>query len=72
MASNQLLDRRGEKRGPCGVEKIEEMVVSLNAEHWVQRMGRHYFVKREANPNFKFGSSDPKERQFIHSLAWTG
>lgn len=54
------------------VERLQELADDLNGEHWVKGMGRHYFVDREKNPKFKPGSDDPKEREFIHSLAWSG
>lgn len=72
MASNQLLDRQTAKQGKVTVEILEKLAADMNGEWWVRRMGRHYFVKREKNPKFVDGSADPKEREFIHTLAWTG
>lgn len=62
----------GENPNKVSLYTLERLAADLNGEWWVRHMGRHYFVKREENPKFVAGSADPKEREFIHTLAWTG
>lgn len=70
--TNKLLEKAPKAKGKVTVERLRELADDLNKETWVKGMGRHYFVDREKNPKFKPGSDDPKEREFIHSLAWSG
>jgi len=47
MTTNPLKGDNISKRGVVTVEKLQDMADSLNREHFVQAMGRHYHVVQE-------------------------
>lgn len=68
MTANPL--KSDARPGKATVDALEALAADLNKEPWARGLGRHYHVSREPNPKYVYASLDPKERQFIHSLAW--